>query len=127
MSDHLHVPEVPVLLSILSGGVNPFAEVRARLAGQRERQTAEANITLIVVQVSITAIDNNWSRVVARLEREIDTPYPNQTFYLDEIYAPNPACDNWTIFLAFNSLADYQQNAERLRDKIERICNDHRR
>lgn len=125
---HLYISNVPAFVSAMAGSGNPLKEARDRAATKTQRQAAEVSEVAITVTISVEAIANNWNRVINRLEREIDTrSYNLQTsWYLNTIHAPNPAYDGWTILLDFGSLEDMNTNLERLRDKIERICNDHR-
>ena len=129
-NSHVFQPNVPGIISLLSGGVHPFAEAYERAAQKTERQPAKVANVEVDVTISVEAIANNWNRVVNRLEREIDRfgKYnQRETWYLSTIHMPNPAYDGWTIVLAFEGLEDMNQNLERLRAKIERICNDKRR
>jgi hypothetical protein len=126
MSNRVRFSNVPDILHLMSGGVNPFSEARERAKLKQNQQKAEISEIAVTVTISVEAIGNNWNRVINRLEREIDRPYPNQTYYLQQIFTPNPACDDWTIILRFESLEDMNVNLERFRDKIERICNDRR-
>lgn len=100
---------------------NPFTEARERAATKTTWQTAVVNDVVIDTTISCEAIDNNWKRVINRLESELDTQF------VTGIMAPCPAYSGWTISVQFQSFDDYHQQIEALRTKIERICNDQRR